>query len=942
MKYFISVKLALTFILTLITVNQYLNGQRISKKSCVLTNDVISCTVSLDGITSLTCPSDSADGVVIGNQPWGRTNLMYNIVGNSWLPIDNYNKSFKISGDTAVSIIDYGAGMPLSMEQRFSINKAGIDFDIFIESKMQFPLRVGDLALHFPLKELPDPWTAWRTGTGESLEYIDQYIFDIFERLFIKHQYISGNGSFLYFTKRIGKPPFLMVLPKRGTKLEYFDGSDTDSKVYIYSELSGNKVAGSWRQKHTRLDLDSAGGRNTSAKYGFKIRWVKSYDEMRQMLFDEGLFDIRVVPGMTVPSDLKAQFSLHTKNRIDSITAEFPDRTVIRYIGEKQPHHYVYEVGFDKLGENLLTIHYDGNQKTYLEFFSTEPVETLIKKRASFIVNKQQHRDSTKWYNGLYSIYDMKNGILRGPDNRDGLEGWNSFALASDDPVLGKAPFLAAKNVYFPVNEEIESIEYHIKNFVWNGLQRTDKDDPYPYGIYGVPNWKVARNINERPGIRSGQLDRMQVWRNYDYPHVFMLYYHMYQVAKMYPDKVKYLDAKGYLERAYRTAMAFFKYPLEIWGEYYENYKIGCYNELVVEKIIEDLEKEGRKEEAEVLRGEYEKKVKYFIYDDRYPYACEFATSTTAFESTYAFARYGTLYEMKPDTNSWYDIVYKKWYSHPYVRREDARKFMDNQNSAGIPVRGWLETTYFQLGADNGMNYMAKMGGWSILDYGLNFAGKPYDWLQLGYASYLSSWSLMNTGNSESNYGFWSPGKQNDGAMGWSFMSSKFAKGWFGKDSPRGVFYYDGESDLGNGAAIRIATTVLTDDPLFGWIAYGGILNKNKEGFSIIPKDGVRSRFSIATRNARLGIELERDGFKEDDEILVDNHLRTIKFRIENRSSGNHTTKLTLFTLPGVNVKIFMDGRELIPEHTHERFWVARLPVSKSTHNIKVTCNIQE
>ena len=950
MKYFISVKLVLTFILTLTGSSQYLNGQRINKKSFVLKNDVISCTVSLDGITSLTSPSDSADGVIIGNQSWGRTDLMYNIVGNNWLQIDNYNKSFKISGDTAVSIIDYGAGMPLSMEQRFSINKAGIDFDIFIESKMQFPLKVGDLAVHFPVKDLPLAWTAWRTGTGESLEYIDQYIFDIFERLFLKHQYISGNGSFLYFTKRIGKPPFLMVLPKRGTKLEYFDGSDSDSKVYIYSELSGNKVPGSWRQKHTRLDLDSVGGRNTSARYGFKIRWVNSYDEMRQMLFDEGLFDIRVVPGMTVPSDLKAQFSLHTKNRIDSITAEFPDRTVIRYIGEKQPHHYVYEAGFDKLGENLLTIHYEGNQKTYLEFFSTEPVETLIKKRASFIVNKQQHRDSTKWYNGLYSVYDMKESVLRGPDNTGGFEGWDSYVVASDDPVLGRAPFLAAKNVYFPVDEEIESLEYYINHFVWNGLQRSDKDDPYPYGIYGVPNWKVARNIMERPGIRSGELDRMQIWRSFDYPHVFMLYYHMYQVAKMYPDKVKYLDAKGYLERAYRTAMAFFKYPQEIWGEYSETYKMGCYNELVVEKIIEDLKMEGRNPEAEVLREEYEKKVKYFIYDDRYPYACEFATSTTAFESSYAFARYGTLNDMKPDTNSWYDKVYKKWYSHPNVRKEDARKFMDNQNSAGIPVRGWLETTYFQLGADwgkdlfmarDGMSYMARMGGWSILDYGINFAEKPYDWLQLGYASYLSSWSLMNTGTPESDYGFWSPGKQNDGAMGWSFMSDKFGK-MKGKDFPRGAFYYDGEGDLGNGAAIRIATTVLTDDPLFGWIAYGGILKKSKDGFSIVPKDGVRSRFALATGKTRLGIELERDGFKEDDQIFVDNHLKIIKFRVENRSADKHTTKLTLFTLPGATFKISLDGRELIPDRVHERFLVVELPVSKVTHDIKITCDLPD
>jgi len=51
------------------------------------------------------------------------------------------------------------------------------------------------------------------------------------------------------------------------------------------------------------------------------------------------------------------------------------------------------------------------------------------------------------------------------------------------------------------------------------------------------------------------------------------------------------------------------------------------------------------------------------------------------------------------------------------------------------------------------MSYMAAMGGWGVLDYALNFAPSPYGWLQLGYASYLSSWALMNTGRPDTNYG---------------------------------------------------------------------------------------------------------------------------------------------------------------------------------------------
>jgi len=50
--------------------------------------------------------------------------------------------------------------------------------------------------------------------------------------------------------------------------------------------------------------------------------------------------DIRVLPGMTLPQDLEAKFSLHTKAKIDSITAEFPDQTQLTYEDETAPDHH--------------------------------------------------------------------------------------------------------------------------------------------------------------------------------------------------------------------------------------------------------------------------------------------------------------------------------------------------------------------------------------------------------------------------------------------------------------------------------------------------------------------------------------------------------------------------------------------------------------------------
>ncbi len=57
--------------------------------------------------------------------------------------------------------------------------------------------------------------------------------------------------------------------------------------------------------------------------------------------------------------------------------------------------------------------------------------------------------------------------------------------------------------------------------------------------------------------------------------------------------------------------------------------------------VIDALEHEGHASQAAWLRGEWEKKVKYFVYDDTYPFRSEYAFDRTAFESTYAFAKYG-------------------------------------------------------------------------------------------------------------------------------------------------------------------------------------------------------------------------------------------------------------------------------------------------------------
>lgn len=805
---------------------------------------------------------------------------------------------------------------PINLTQTYNLTDDALIWNITIKNEAKSTIEIGDIAI--PLK--------YNNSDGENE-------FDIFERQVVKHSFISGNNSFIFWERPTGLGPYLIMTPQQGTSLEYFNYVDHTYQVFIHSAFTvGNKPTSSWRQPSTSVSIPA----KQSITYSFKFQWAQDYASVKNILFNEGLIDVSITPGMTIPTNLNATIALHTLQNIDNINAEFPEGTVITKLPNNKKNTSFYQIKFSHLGENKITVNYNKSSKTYLEFFVTEPLELLYKKRAAFIVNKQQIRDSTKWYNGLFSQWDMENKVLRSPDDTDIFKDRLVYVLASDDPALCKAPFVAAKNVFYPNQKEIDALEYYIEHFVWGKLQRTNKETPYPYGVYGTPNWLVNRNPNLRAQREADKnQDKMHIWRSYDYPHIMMLYYHLYQIADLYPNMTHYLDKKRYLERAKETAIAYFKYPYEILP-WYETYKWGCYNELLIPELIKDLEREGYTSDANWLRSEWEKKVKYFIYDDPYPFRSEYAVDATAYESTYAFAKYADTNKMHPDKNLWYDKNFDRWYSHPEIKPNDGKDFMERQLQANIASRGWLEPAYYYMGSDfRGSNdryllsYMAQMGGWGILDYALNYTNNSNQYLQLGYASYLSSFALINSGTEASNYGYWFPGKENDGAVGWAFEPLQQTTNWIKKTQERGAWSYDGEIDLGFGGATRMAATIISNDSLFGWIAYGGSLHKVGNTFKVIPKDGLQRRLYFRDTNVSLDMVLNKDGFVNNKNVTINFVNNEITFFVENRTGDSHKTELKIkgLTIGLYSVKVNNEEVSLFKVDGKDKTYTLQIPI---------------
>lgn len=740
------------------------------------------------------------------------------------------------------------------------------------------PIEIGDLALPLPMHATFSPKGAKTLPV-------------------LKHSFISGHGSFLFWMRSNSVGPYLVMTPESNTSLEYWDhlrpkrGERKGQRptfpafrAYVHSSAAGEEVkaeGGRWRQPHTSLTLAPG----TERSYGFQFAGVPDYEGVRQRLVDAGLLDVEIAPGMTVPSDLSTCVAIRSRVPIQSVVAEHPEQTTIESLGERRGRR-LYRVKFNRLGENMLTVNHGKGRATRLEFFAAEPLETLIHKRAAF-TTRHQVRDASKWYNGLLCEWNQETGVQLSPDNYDRIKGWRIYEVTCDDPGLSKPAYLASKNAEFPEQGEVEALDYYIEHFVWGGLQRTT-DETYSYGIYGIPDWKTNRDSSD-PGPKG----KLHIWRCYDYPHIVVMYFSMYRIARDYPGIKLKLAPATYLERAYGTALALFTIPMEVTG--WSAYHTGFYNEVVIPQVIDELDRVGKHDEASKLRAHWEKKVASFVSGKPDLFGSEYAFDSTGFESTAAIARYA--------------------FDHPFtpgITPEATRKFDQEQIRDNLFCRGVVEKAYYYYGSDYRggagdsftLSYMSPMGGWGVLNHALYDRREADATIRLGYASFLSSWALMNTGTEESGYGYWFPSKENDGATGGGFEPAAHSMTWLGQMLNRGAWYYSCETDLGYCGALRTAATIVADDPVFGRFCFGGEMREEKASLHIIPRDGLRRRLHLRAAGQKIDFELTGARFAKGQPIELSNSQQGFVFVLETEATSSGEVQLLAKGLPGHRYKI--------------------------------------
>lgn len=867
---------------------------------------------------------DNTRNYVDAGKTLGELHITYSVKGKNYTaslteitPIVQENSAGKIQ-------LFWQLAADARLYQTFSVKGKEVSWEIELFNRSHSPLTVTDLWLPVPIGAIDESIKAHNNLN--------------------RHFSLNGHSSFFYWIPFTGQGDVLLMTMEGETSIEY---ATHDGNYYLHSMNAVDRSGDTWRMPSTSKTVEPY----SSYRIGFNFALAGGSDQARSALFDKGGVVVKVAPGMVVSSEMEVWCALQTKQSIEQLIAEYPTETNITPMGQKENNRYLYKFSFSRLGENLITVNYGNGKVCYLDFFVTEPLETLIKKRSRFIVEKQQHRDPSKWYDGLYSLWDMEKAELLSPDYLGDLR--EEFMVGgSDDPSNSKPIYVSEKNVLYPDKEEIASLEYYQRNFVWGKLQRTDKEQPYPYGIYGSENWYQNRS-GKAGGYEDGGSGKGRMWRTFDYTTHFAIYYNLYRIAKDNPEMVSYLNADGYLERAYRTAIAYFEIPYNIlmgkqwafhgWTDW--AYKQGNFHERYLLPIIEALEANGKREEADKLRREWEKKVTYMIYEDPWPFGSEMFVDRTAFESSYYVAEYAKQNVIQPQEQFWYDKNEHKWYSYTSFDTTMVDRFMRNQLDGNLALRGIFEPGYPHLGtAWSGqyvnLDYMTQMGGVALLDYAYKFSSDPAKYINYGYNSLLASWALMNTGTKESGWGYWYKGEKNDGAVGWAYSPYQNSRTYMSYiPVGRKPWRYDGEIDHGLTGGIHGSGMYLLDDPDFGLICYGGNVTVGKDSvLTIIPLDGVRRQLRFVVP-AKFSMELQQDGFRKDSPITLKGGMDELEFFIENRSGKQHLTTLVLGNLPEGTYCVYVNRKEIM-KLTAERGMSSscrvEIPVSSDHTQVKI------
>lgn len=575
-----------------------------------------------------------------------------------------------------------------------------IVWDLTLRNKGTTPIEVGELAFPMALNNFYEGFG--RAERGGKSAWSD--------RVHI-HQFVGGAASYVFAQRLTAEPPGLLVFPGANTSWEFTNHVPSSLAspyrwegipvVYVCSKAAMEREEWlGWHNGHTSFVLKPKEKRDFQTIFAPADR--DRFDSLHQTLAAFRHPAMKLLPAAVAPADVgiavevggstPTQFSANKPADLETDSDEEGGFCFIRPKAAG-PVRLAFK---DTLGRT-----------SYAHLLFTEPIQSLIEKRAEWIVEHQVFRDPGSVFDGAILVSDSRQGkLLNRPDDVGGILGIEGG--------LADALFLAEKNTIYPNRSQITVLDDLIDNFLLDDLQN--------------------------PGdgtVGSAFADAHSVALNYAQPFayalVFSLYHAMYRVARSYGEARR--TPREYLSLSALTASAMLRY-----GTPRHARSVGLPGYGRIYELVEDMAHEGMDMDIDRLLPLVTGRAEDLLRRE-YPYSPPNMMDPGGFEEVYTAAKYlndelqqeramRCAYAARSLSPSWW------WYGSD-------RSFLEDRSepASGVaPDRG--ETVLGYTTAANSLLFLSTLER----DYGQ----LPEAYMRLAFGGLLGVWALVNPDGSAS------------------------------------------------------------------------------------------------------------------------------------------------------------------------------------------------
>jgi hypothetical protein len=513
----------------------------------------------------------------------------------------------------------------------FFIENHALQWEIGLTNRDGQPMEIGELSLAFTTNTDFSGLFAEQANETEP-NWRETRQMEWHERRVMQHLHVSGHNSYALLQRPRGDFPCLFFQPVGDAALEAAYQIDPtigsqwsltfEGPYFLSLFTTAARQEGKWLQNRERQSYWFNGHSSLilapgeSRTFRFRFALLNEYAQVAEQLYEQGQVAVEVQPGMVAPSEQEFLLALRSKTKPSLIPEA--NHIGIEELG-CQDDKYRYKIRFGSVGQKKIRVVYgDGEKYTNLLFYSLPPIDKLLKARADTIVERH-------FYDNASDPYSRHHAFLPYDDKLESLflEGEESWQVGgADEYGLPIAMFLAEKNVYYPNEKEIATLETYIDDYLFQVLQNRET-----YEIIRGCFWEEAypsRFAHQWDIEASGH-----TWRTFNYPLVANIYHAMYRIGKLH-GLTKKRSTSEYLSMAWRTALLGYEY-----GEWKSMGAPAGFHGI---QLLQDVELEDS--DAFVRLNGNMRRFAEDNNNDPYPYGSELYTDQTAHHQVYTFMKH--------------------------------------------------------------------------------------------------------------------------------------------------------------------------------------------------------------------------------------------------------------------------------------------------------------